>query len=157
MEKSLAAPFGACVLHSNVRIASAVSPSKGQVPASINSSRSLIAPFPCWRALSFVCYGPKLPDTFLKGPDVSDLQHLRSLKLYRVSLPSISGFLASVTALTDLCLLIDTVSCPSPETSLLACLQGILTCAVSIYLYHPVFPTRRHNSQHPKTLSLSQN
>ena len=72
-------------------------------------------------------YEPKLPDTFLKGPDVLDLHHLRRLKLYRVSLPSISGFLASATALTDLCLLVDTVSCPSPETSLLACLQGMLS------------------------------
>lgn len=86
-------------------------------------------PFPMLESLvlrfGFGCE-PNLPDTFLKGPDVLDLHHLRRLKLYRVSLSSISRFLASATALTDLCLQIDTVSCPSPETSLLACLQGIL-------------------------------
>ena len=159
--KSLAVPFGslrAALKHPDrVR---GITSSKGQVPASINSSRPLIAPFPVFEGLVLrfgFGYEPKLPDTFLKGPDVLDLHHLRRLKLYRISLPSISVFLASATALTDLCLLIDTVSCPSPETSVLACLQGMLPCAVSIYPYHSVFPTRRHNPQHAKTLSLKIN
>ena len=66
----------------------------------------------------------KLPDTFLRGPKLSNL-HLRSLKFGNALLASVSGFLSSATALTDLCLEIDTVFGPSPETSLLACLQGM--------------------------------
>ena len=66
----------------------------------------------------------ELPDTFLGGPDLSDL-HLRRLKLERVSLTSISRFLSSTSALTDLSLQIDTVFGTSRETSLLACLQGM--------------------------------
>jgi hypothetical protein len=66
----------------------------------------------------------KLPDTFLRGPKISDL-HLRRLKFGHALLPSVSGFLSSATALTDLSLEINTVFGPSPETSFLACLQGM--------------------------------
>lgn len=70
-------------------------------------------------------YGYKIniPDTFLRGPDLSTL-HLRSLRLDGVSLAFISGFLSSATSLTDLFLRINTVS---SEKSLLVCLQG-MTC-----------------------------
>jgi hypothetical protein len=84
-------------------------------------------PFPLLESLSLrLRYGDKqkLPDTFLRGPDLSDL-HLQRLKLMRVSLTSISGFLLSATALIHLTLLIDTAFAPSSETSLLACLQGM--------------------------------
>jgi hypothetical protein len=63
----------------------------------------------------------KLPDAFL-GPDLSG-PLLRRLRLERFSLASISGFLLASTTLTDLSLKIDTVFGPSPETSLLSCLQ----------------------------------
>jgi hypothetical protein len=76
----------------------------------------------------------KLPDTFLRGPDLSAL-HLRRLKVYEVTLASISRFLLSATALTDLSLLIlDTAFSPSPETSLLACIQG-MPCLRSLDLF----------------------
>jgi hypothetical protein len=78
-------------------------------------------------------YGQKLPDTFLGGPDRSYL-HLRSLKLERVSLASISEVLLSATALTDLSLQIDTVFGSSPETSLLTCLNG-MPCLRHLSLY----------------------
>jgi hypothetical protein len=67
---------------------------------------------------------PKLPDTFLRGPNLSDL-HLRRLTLNHFSLASVSGLLLSATALTDLFLIIDTAFSTSPEASLLACLQGM--------------------------------
>jgi hypothetical protein len=68
---------------------------------------------------------PKILDTFLRGPDLSDL-HIRRLELKHVSLASISGILLSTTALTDLSLTIDTFINPSPDISLLlACLQGV--------------------------------
>jgi hypothetical protein len=70
-------------------------------------------------------YDAKFPDTFLRGADPSDL-HLRRLSLNDFHLTSISGFLLSATDLTDLSLLIDTAFGPSPETSLLTCLQGML-------------------------------
>jgi hypothetical protein len=71
-------------------------------------------------------YEPKIPDTFLRGPDLLDL-HLRRLSLRGgVSLTSISGFLLSATALTHLFLLLDdTAFSPSSETTLLTCLQGM--------------------------------
>jgi hypothetical protein len=68
-------------------------------------------------------YKAKLPDTFLRGPDLSVL-HLRHLRLEHVSLASISSFLSSATAVTDLILQIET-STPSAEASLLTCLQGM--------------------------------
>jgi hypothetical protein len=69
-------------------------------------------------------YEAKLPDTFLRGPDLSDLR-LRRISLRHVSLASISGFLLSATAVTDLALQFDTSFSPSPEASLLTCLQGM--------------------------------
>jgi hypothetical protein len=66
----------------------------------------------------------KLPDTFLGGPDLSYL-HLRRLKLDSLPLSSISGILLSATALVNLSLLIDIAFSQSPETTLLACLQGM--------------------------------
>jgi len=65
-----------------------------------------------------------IPDTFLKGPELSDL-HLRHLSLDCLSLTSMSGFLLSATALTDLILLVDAVNEPSTETTLLTCLRGM--------------------------------
>jgi hypothetical protein len=59
--------------------------------------------FPVLESLS-LCFGnnyqPNLPNTFLRGPDLSNL-HLRRLKLERATLASISGFLLSATALTE--------------------------------------------------------
>lgn len=66
-----------------------------------------------------------VPDTFLGGPNLSNLP-LQHLDLERVSLTSISGILLSASALTYLSLHIDTPFGTSPETSLLACLQGML-------------------------------
>jgi hypothetical protein len=68
----------------------------------------------------------KLPDTFLRGPDRSDL-HLRRLSMMSggISLASTSGFLLSATALTDLFLRVDTAYSPSAATSLFTCLQGM--------------------------------
>jgi hypothetical protein len=63
----------------------------------------------------------KLPDAFL-GADPSK-PYLRRLRLERVPFASISRFLLSATALTDLFLCVDTLF--PPETSLLACLQGM--------------------------------
>ncbi|KAH9994203.1 hypothetical protein BJV77DRAFT_1066840 [Russula vinacea] len=75
--------------------------------------------FPVLESLDLFDYGLELPDTFLGGPDLSYLP-LRRLKLGRVSLASISRFLLSVTALTDLSLLLNTAFSPSPQKSLLA-------------------------------------
>jgi hypothetical protein len=89
--------------------------------------------FPVLESLS-LCFGrglrhgddPKLPDTFLRGPDLSDLHpSLRRLSLKYVSLTSISGLLSSAKALTDLFLVIELGSNPSAQTSLLDCFQGI--------------------------------
>lgn len=66
----------------------------------------------------------EIPDTFLGGPDLSDL-HLRRLSLYGVSLASTSGVLSSATSLTDLFLRTNSAFSPSAETSLLTCLQNM--------------------------------
>ncbi|KAF8475211.1 hypothetical protein DFH94DRAFT_116376 [Russula ochroleuca] len=104
--------------------------------------------FPVLEGL-IICFGdnyyePKLPDTFLRGPDLSDL-HLRRIALQDVSLASISGFLLSATAVTDLYLKIDTPFGPSPEASLLTCLQGMpclrrLDLSMSILSESPLQP-----------------
>ena len=78
-----------------------------------------------------------VPGTFLReaAADVSDL-HLRRLSLGRVSLTSISGFLLSTSAVTDLSLQIDTAFGTSSETSLLACLQGThCLCRLDLSIY----------------------
>ena len=79
--------------------------------------------FPMLESLILCGWKPEVPDTFLGGPDLSDL-HLRRLKLSGFSLETISRLLSSATSLTDLSLDINTVS-PSPEASLLAFLQGM--------------------------------
>ena len=75
-----------------------------------------------------ILHSAKLPDTFLRGPDLSVL-HLRHLRLEHVSLESISEFLLSATAVTDLILQIEATPFSSspelPEESLLTCLQGM--------------------------------
>ena len=79
--------------------------------------------FPVLENLSLCGLNQKVPDTFLGGPDRSDL-HLRRLKLSGFSLESTSRLLSSATSLTDLFLDINTVSL-TPEISLLVCLQGL--------------------------------
>jgi hypothetical protein len=86
-------------------------------------------PFPILESLAFefrYCYfKAKIPDTFFRGRDTS-IPHLRRLKLYYIPFTSISGFLLSATALTNLDLAIDPAGfSSSTETSLLACLQGM--------------------------------
>ena len=75
---------------------------------------------------SLVLWGTrqKVPDTFLGGPDLSDLR-LRRLNLSGFSLESTSQLLSFATSLTDLSLNIDTAVNPSPEVFLLAFLQGM--------------------------------
>jgi hypothetical protein len=86
--------------------------------------------FPVLESLA-LCFSfrnePKIPDVFLRGPDLSVL-HLRRLRLTHVSLATVSEFLSSATALTDLYLVIDA------GTALLACLQGML-CLRSLTLF----------------------
>ena len=98
--------------------------------------------FPVLDSLSLQFRGPyetKIPDTFLRGPDLSDL-HLRHLELAGVSLPSISRFLLSATALTDLSLHFeDRPRSPSSETALLACLKG-MSCLYSLQLVFLLCP-----------------
>jgi hypothetical protein len=88
-------------------------------------------PFPALESL-ILCFPfgqkPYIPATFLRGSDHSDLP-LRRLKLYGVSLASVSGFLLFATALTDLTLnvpfsIMRFESCQSREL-FLACLQGM--------------------------------
>jgi hypothetical protein len=80
----------------------------------------------------------KLPDTFLGGPDLSNL-HLQHLRLEGFSLISTSGLLFSLSTLTTLSLQINTAFGISPETSLLACLQG-MPCLCRIDLVTPSSP-----------------
>ena len=83
--------------------------------------------FPILESLVLRCEYHKeldLPDTFLGGPDLSNL-HLRCLKLERVSLTSVSRFLLFTSSITDLSLRIETAFGTSPETPLLPCLQGM--------------------------------
>ena len=74
----------------------------------------------------------KLPDTFLGGPDLSDLP-LRRLRLYDISIASTYGLLSSAASLTDLFLRTNTSFSPSAETSLLTCLQG-MPCLCNLIL-----------------------
>ena len=76
---------------------------------------------------------PNIPATFLRGPDLSYLHHLRRLTVKSITLTSIFDFLLSATALTDLTLVIDTPFGPTPETSHLACLQ-VMPCLLSLDL-----------------------
>ena len=62
-----------------------------------------------------------IPAAFLKGTDL----HLRTLRLQHVSLPSISRFLSSAPALTDLTLVLHTKVGPPPVMSLLSYFRGM--------------------------------
>jgi hypothetical protein len=79
-------------------------------------------------AISFEDGYEPIPDTFLRGLDLSDL-HLRRLNFRLrgvISLASISRFLLSATALTDLYLVLDNAAfSPSSGTTLLTCLRGM--------------------------------
>jgi hypothetical protein len=80
-------------------------------------------------SLTFLSFEPTIPATFLRA----DLHHLRRLTVKSFSLTSIFDFLCSATALTDLTLLINIPYGPTPETSLLACLQA-MPCLLSLDL-----------------------
>ena len=93
--------------------------------------------------------GQKLPDTFLRGPDLSDLP-LQSLRLDRATLASISRFLSSATYLTVLVLNIDTVFGSSPEKSLPECLRG-MTCLRRLVLTISPNPEPLQSPSQPST------
>ena len=101
-------------------------------------------------------YEPTIPETFLRGSDLSDL-HLRRLELVGVSFPSISKFLLSATSpnLTDL--LIDTALKSPVGTSLLSCLKG-MPCLRSLGLFissSPYFSSQGPSPQ-PATRCLKR-
>jgi hypothetical protein len=117
-------------------------------------------PFPVLESLLLspaLGYELKLPDTFLRGPDLCDLRHLRCLKLYSYSLPPICGFLSSTAALTDLDLVINATNSTSQEPSLLACLQG-MPCLHSINLRvsHDIHDSLSHPSTSKAIVPLSK-
>jgi len=100
--------------------------------------------FPMLESLSlcFIPHDPNIPATFLKGPDLSCLPHLRRLTVKCITFPCIFDFLMSATGLTDLTLAIDAFWGPTPETSLFACLQA-MPCLLSLdvtLLARPVDP-----------------
>ena len=101
-------------------------------------------------------YDLKLPDTFLRGPDLCDLRHLRRLKLYSYSLPPICGFLPSA-ALTDLDLVINATNGTSQEPSLVACLQG-MPClhSINLCISHKIHDSLSHPPTSKATLPLSK-
>ena len=79
-------------------------------------------PFPALKNLALCDRRDKrlnIPASFLRGTDL----HLRTLKLEHVSLPSISRFLSSAPALTDLTLVLRTKV--DPPLSLLSYLKGM--------------------------------
>ncbi len=97
-------------------------------------------PFPMLESLHLGIFFPKpnIPATFLRGPDLSDLHHLRRLTVHCATFASIFDFLSSATAVTDLTLVIDTPFGPTPETSLHACLQvmpGLLNLDLTLLCY----------------------
>ena len=83
--------------------------------------------------LGFFFPKPNIPATFLGGPDLSHLHHLRRLTVNCIAFASIFDFLLSTTTLTDLTLVIDTPFGPTPETSLHTCLQA-MPCLLSLNL-----------------------
>jgi hypothetical protein len=130
MKTSLEVPSGACVPHSDITIACVGSFLQGG--AWIDKFIGVTnCSFPILKSLSLrIRYNKqKLPDTFFRGPDLSDL-HLRRLTLDHALRASVSRFLSSATALTNLYSLINTAFSPSAETSLLPCLQGMFACIV---------------------------
>ena len=78
-------------------------------------------------------YGQDIPETFLGGPDLSNL-HLQCLNLHNFSFKSISRLLLSASTLIDLDLEISASErITLPETSLPACLQGMpLLCRLNL-------------------------
>ena len=84
-------------------------------------------------SLTFFSHMPDIPDTFLRGADLSHLHHLRRLTVKSIAFIFILDFLLSATALTDLTLVVDTPFGPTPETSLLACLQ-VMPCLLDLDL-----------------------
>jgi hypothetical protein len=98
--------------------------------------RNTIYPFPVLESLALCSISAseemKLPNTFLGGPDLSNL-HLQHLRLAGFSLTSTSTLLSSLSTLTTLDLAIDTAFGITPETSLLACLQ-VMPCLCRIDL-----------------------
>jgi hypothetical protein len=108
----------------------------------------------------------KIPETFLGGPDLSNL-HLLHLKLYDFYFKSISRLLFSTSTLTDLDLKIDAAfGITSPETTLLVCLQGMpLLCRLDLFISSSFFLEYLSPPLAPKTtlkdsilvLSHSQN
>jgi hypothetical protein len=84
-------------------------------------------------SLTFFSHVPDIPPTFLRGADLSHLHHLRRLTVKSVALIFIFDFLLSATALTDLTLVVDTPFGPTPEMSLLACLQ-VMPCLLNLDL-----------------------
>lgn len=84
-------------------------------------------------SLTFFSHMPEIPATFLRGADLSHLHHLRRLTVKSIGLIFIFDFLLSATALTDLTLVVDTPLGPTPETSLLACLQA-MPCLLNLDL-----------------------
>ena len=82
-------------------------------------------------SLTFFSHIPNIPTTFLRGPDLSDLHHLRRLSVKCIAFMAIFDFLLSATALTHLTLVVDTPFGFTPETSILACLQ-VMPCLLSL-------------------------
>jgi hypothetical protein len=82
-------------------------------------------------SLTFFSHVPNIPATFLRGPDLSDLHHLRRLSVKSIAFVAIFDFLLSATALTHLTLVVDTPFGVIPETSILACLQ-VMPCLLSL-------------------------
>jgi hypothetical protein len=90
---------------------------------------------------------PIVPDTFLRGPDLSGL-HLRRLTLRCVSfVASIFGLLLSAPSLTDLYWVVYSAVDPS---SLLSCLQGMHSLR-SLELYMPASPPSLEFLSRPPT------
>jgi hypothetical protein len=112
--------------------------------------------FPALDSLELDLYGhkPRIPATFLRGPDLLDLRLRRLILDYRAPLSSVSRLLLSATALTDLEMRIYSESAvckPSKGSSLLRCLQG-MQCLRSLDLttpadYRPPFGANPH-TQH---------
>jgi hypothetical protein len=102
-------------------------------------------------------YDLKLPDTFLRGPDLCDLRHLRRVKLYSYSLPPICRFLSSTAALTDLDLIINATNGTSQEPSLLTCLQG-MPClhSINLCISHKIHDSLSHPSTSKAIVPLSK-
>jgi hypothetical protein len=122
---------------------------EGSNPAFKKLFRATKCSFPVLESLSLrfgYDYEQNIPDTFLRGPDLSYL-HLRRLNLDCISLASVSRFLLSATALTDLMLLVHSATDPSTETSLLACLRS-MHCLRNLdlsILLHPLDYPSRHS------------